>query len=138
MNKFIDTIERLRELEKKATPGPWSTLDEEGEVHAETLQDAGGDPFHVIEATKPDDAEFICASRNLLPGLLAMLDEAVEIKDQVLRTEVKEVVLVMEQVKGKPDKAEVRKALAELAEYRKKLRSMAHEFNKKYGVKSDE
>lgn len=54
----------------KATEGPWSYDDDENEIHADTRQDAGGDPFHISPITKRSDAIFIVNARTAMPKLL--------------------------------------------------------------------
>lgn len=51
MKSYLDQI---LERASRATPGPWSTLEEQNEIHAISLIDKGGDPFHVAEWKMPN------------------------------------------------------------------------------------
>lgn len=55
----------------KHTPGPWSYDPDENEIHADTRQDAGGDPYHICEmlSKNPANARLIAASPDLLEAL---------------------------------------------------------------------
>lgn len=74
-------IKRLRELESKATPGPWEGWDIGVEI--------GDTGIHEIETNNPmvgdnsADTHFIAESRNALPQLLEFCDEAIELLDKV-------------------------------------------------------
>lgn len=76
--RIQDLIESSRRRDEAATKGPWDTLGEEGEVHAVNLSDNGGDPFHVVENARAEDAEFISASRTSEPLFREIAAVAVE------------------------------------------------------------
>jgi len=63
------TIDRLRELEKAATPGPWMTAGEEGNMVLAPEEAVAG-------WMVSDDAALIVESRNALPALLAVAEAA--------------------------------------------------------------
>ena len=62
------TIKRLKELEKKATPGPWTEVESQHGCE-------WGHPVFVPVC----DVELIQSARNALPKLIGMLEEAAEI-----------------------------------------------------------
>lgn len=63
----------------KATEGPWSTLEEENEVHAIKFVDNGGDPLHIAQwINEPENAEFIAYARTDVPELAKRLKRALE------------------------------------------------------------
>jgi hypothetical protein len=41
-------LENLRKVALAATQGPWSYCEDEEHLHADTMQDAGGEPYHII------------------------------------------------------------------------------------------
>lgn len=65
-------IDRLRQLEAEATPGPWEA-DGAGIGHGERWI-AHGNVRYPSEATAEADAEFIAEARNALPELLDELE----------------------------------------------------------------
>jgi hypothetical protein len=83
MNKVSELISKMRKLRSEATQGEWSSLGEEGEIHAIEFTDQGGDPLHLIdgEVTKLEDAEFICAAANHTETLLKII----EVQDKTLK-----------------------------------------------------
>lgn len=77
-----DDIDRIRELEAKATPGPWTAVTtgvrggdhwyvcDEGESIAHISANDG-----INEDQRQPDAEFIAAARTAVPALLSALDD---------------------------------------------------------------
>lgn len=83
--KFAAALERA----EKATPGEWSTLGEECEVHAIEFAEGDGDPLHICESVNnKDNAEFIAHARTDIPAFAKALSEAIEefkeIRDEAL------------------------------------------------------
>lgn len=67
------------ERAKKATEGPWSTLEEGDEVHAISFVEACGDPLHIALSTHTEyDADFISHARTDVPELARRLKRACE------------------------------------------------------------
>ncbi len=67
------------ERASKATEGPWSTLQEEHEVHAISFTDAAGDPLHIAQwIPQVENAEFIAHSRTDVVELANRLKRACE------------------------------------------------------------
>jgi hypothetical protein len=65
----MSTLDRLKELEAKATPGPWPKIE-----------------YSLLDPLTSADREFIYAMRNALPKLLAVVEAAKNArKSQVLR-----------------------------------------------------
>lgn len=60
-----DEIQKLVELEKAATPGPWG-IDMYGNIARGDMND----PDESFPIDQPGDSEFIAAARNALPQLL--------------------------------------------------------------------
>lgn len=70
---------RLEEIEarlKAATPEPWSYDSDENEIHADTMQDFGGDPVHICEmmgSSRIDNSSFIANAPTDIRDLLAVV-----------------------------------------------------------------
>lgn len=77
-------LERLKELEAKATPGPWQAVG--NGVHAKDRAIAGeGFLFdHEGVLCDDDDARLIAEMRNALPKLLALAEAAKKFKKEFL------------------------------------------------------
>lgn len=85
------TIERLRELEKKATPGPWFGGVEDNEPYGPILGiiDDHDTPREVIRCAETSfDVELSTANvnlmaevRNALPALLAVVEAAAKLNE---------------------------------------------------------
>ena len=80
--EILNTIDRLKELEATATPGPWTFIQwaafpEVGSV------DAGG--INVSHHIHNFDAEFITEMRNAWPKLLAVVDACKISRDECHR-----------------------------------------------------
>lgn len=79
-----DEISRLREIEGRATPGPWSVRDTtEVEVEGAYLPICTV-PFRYFRQTAPDDVELIAESRNALPALLDAAEAGVRRRSEIL------------------------------------------------------
>ena len=75
-------IERLRELHEKATAGPWIAYFAESAGWKWTLQAARGWLFQASNKGTKEDATLIAFTRNALPDLIAVLDQAEEFERQ--------------------------------------------------------
>jgi hypothetical protein len=72
----MTTIERLRELLEKATPGPWESTDKDGlyaNIREPTIEAESG---RVADMYDLCDAALIVAMRNTLPALLEVAEAA--------------------------------------------------------------
>ena len=74
----MNALERLKELEAKATPGPWESVD--FGVHSERVAIAGrgflvNDEVDSVYCHQ-SDADLIAEMRNALPKLLAVVEAA--------------------------------------------------------------
>lgn len=71
----MNTLERLKELEAKATPGPWRSARVAESI--EIRQEKFNKPriAYLYEVGR-SDAEFLVAMRNALPSLLAVVEAA--------------------------------------------------------------
>jgi len=72
-------IDRLKELDAKATPGPWQSVEYGVHSRKKAIAGRGFGPLidnHVCDTVICDqsDAELIAASRNALPKLLAFVE----------------------------------------------------------------
>jgi hypothetical protein len=70
----MTTLERLKQLEAKATPGLWAYAIESGDyflMTADYTNNVGSD----------EDVEFIAEMRNVLPKLLAVVEAAAELEE---------------------------------------------------------
>lgn len=82
-------LERLKELNEKATPGPW-TLGKGIYTIRPTYRDrmvartriAG--TIHYSDEEDAANAEFIAATRNLLPELIALWEEANRVHPELI------------------------------------------------------
>jgi len=70
--RMIALVEKLEELAKDATPGPWT----QGPRPADDAVDLGSQPKQTINLNRPADAAFIAAARTAVPALCAALREA--------------------------------------------------------------
>lgn len=74
----MTTLERLRELDAKATPGPW--YGRQGMFsNAINLH---GEGQSVIGALCVEDAELVITMRNALPKLLALVDAGEKMRQE--------------------------------------------------------
>jgi hypothetical protein len=74
-------IEQLRELMRKATPGPWKIAVCDTHLHRPgvsglSCEKIRGDKSRIIETGPSQDANLIIAMRNHLPALLAVVESA--------------------------------------------------------------
>ena len=69
----MNTLDKLRELHEKATPGPWQTDLCNGEVRGEFLEN---ESIYPLIPHSEEDCELIVAMRNALPQLLTVVEAA--------------------------------------------------------------
>lgn len=75
-----DAISKLRALCEAATPGPWTTLEDEYEEGV--VRDSAGHDIiaeTMLSGGSHDDARFIAAARTALPLLLEVAEAASEL-----------------------------------------------------------
>lgn len=113
--------DRLRALASGATPGPWENVWEE----ADEWYSITGQSYEelvcpeVATLTDEDDAEFIAASRQAVPALLDMLDQAEQrIRDltQEVRDERAACLDQIEQVQARAARIQAVEALLDSEE----------------------
>ena len=79
---LLEWIEQQKEIESKATKGPWEYDIDENEIHAITRSDVSGDPWHICPPQNEDclrkNGPFITESRNNYRKLLDALSLAIE------------------------------------------------------------
>jgi hypothetical protein len=95
MTSHLDALlGRLAALNRTATPGPWSFA-QEGRGQYDLLPPDGGSAFGTLWHDRPGaaeaDAALVCALRNALPELLALMDRcrAAESEAERLRSEAR-------------------------------------------------
>lgn len=144
---LLDTIKRLRDLEKKATRGPWErgikprTLEPNKEVLStargiicNTIQTRYWDG-HEVKTQAHDDALYIAESRNALPQLLTALKDAVELIDDIHGQALADSDIRTGIMKG-PKTTEEWEKLFHFE--RKERRDECFEFLKKHGIGGDD
>ncbi len=93
MTSHLDAIlGRLAELQRAATPGPWSFAQEgRGQYDLLSGDDALGTLWHERPGAAEADAALVCALRNALPELLALMERcrAAESEAERLRSEAR-------------------------------------------------
>ena len=93
MTSHLDAIlGRLAELQRAATPGPWSVAQEgRGQYDLVSGDEALGTLWHDRPGAAEADAALVCALRNALPELLTLLDRcrAAESEAERLRSEAR-------------------------------------------------
>ncbi len=77
----MSIIQRLRELEATATPGPWeafagSVIRGTREAYHHPLNDDGTPYYRYVGIRESEDAVLIAEMRNRLPKLLAVVEAA--------------------------------------------------------------
>ena len=96
-------IKKLRELEGKATPGPWEVYDKSGRVDfiypAVGLVAVDGDDENIILHITPADAALIAAARNAMPDLLDLVEaqgaENAALKERLAAAEQNALILAV-------------------------------------------
>jgi len=84
MTDLETLLHEIRERADKATEGPWSNLDEPGELHSCVLAEPCGDPFHIaMQITRPEDEDFIAHARTDVPRLVKALEVALNFIDHL-------------------------------------------------------
>lgn len=81
MSDDRDNLALLREVEKKATPGPWTRMKTSTHLHLATADAVIAD-FHRCEEAD-DDLRLVHEMRNAAPAMLAVIEEAQLWHDQV-------------------------------------------------------
>lgn len=92
MTDIQETIDRLRELDQKASPAPWSYLILPVDLHTgiqdSALVDGTGHEFatNAEDAFTRNDFDVMLEARNALPALLAEIERLAE-ENQALKRE---------------------------------------------------
>lgn len=80
----MTALEKLRELERKATPGPWVVASDDGRrnthidaMYPQTMDADGRCICTTWDRGKKENRHFIAASRHALPALLALASAAI-------------------------------------------------------------
>lgn len=68
----MSTIERLKELEAKATPGPWDSHD--GAWNGSSVSTLNRNKYVIFTVEKYSDAELIAEMRNSISKILALVE----------------------------------------------------------------
>lgn len=84
-----EILDRLKELEAKATPAPWEEVTEQAGECPSFGSDTFVDSFtgHVFDCSKQDDARLACALRNHAPALIAAAEELEQIGSALAQIE---------------------------------------------------
>lgn len=83
-----ETLDKLKELHGKATPGPWEARTESLTYgHGDYGRVAAGPSAYCHVPSQIDaDAELIAETRNALPDLLAEIERLNRVVDQAIKT----------------------------------------------------